>query len=278
MRVYISADMEGATGVTNSDDVWLGRPEFARFRKLLTGDVNAAVEGAVDAGATEVVINEAHGPARNILIEELNPHAEMITGYFKPLGMMEGINERFDAALFVAFHAKAGTDAAIMDHTLRGKEIVGLKINGTSAGEIALCSAVAGSFNVPVALVTGDDKATAEATSLLGNVETVTVKQALNRFVAKCAPPEVTSRKIRAATKTALGRVKELKPYKIDSPVQFEVEFNSTAVTAMATLIPEVRREGSRSVSISADNFIDAYKRLRAAIIVGSTAADSIYG
>jgi D-amino peptidase len=270
--------MEGATGVTNSDDVFAGKSEYPRFRKLLTKDVNSAVRGAVDAGATEIVINEAHGSARNILIEELEPHAEMITGYYKPLGMMEGIDNRFDAAFFVAFHAMSGTDAAILDHTIRGKEIINLKINGKPAGEIALCAGVAGCFNVPVALVTGDDKTTAEASALLGNVGTVTVKQTLSRFVAKCLPPEVTSEKIRAGAKAALERVNDLKPYKIDAPVRFDIDFNSTAVATMAALLPEVTREGARSVSLHGDNYLEAYKRFRAAVILGTSAADSIYG
>ncbi|HKM50025.1 MAG TPA: M55 family metallopeptidase [Candidatus Bathyarchaeia archaeon] len=278
MRVYISADMEGATGVTNSDDVFSDRPGFERFRRLLTRDVNSVVEGAVDAGATEILINESHGPARNILIEELNSHAEMITGYYKPLGMMEGINESFDAAMFVAFHAMSGTDAAVMDHTIRGKEVLKLTINGKPVGEIALCSAVAGWFNVPVVLVTGDDKVAAEAKALLGDVETVIVKQALNRFVARCAPPEVTTKKIRHGAKTALSRIKDFKPYKLDTPVRFDVDFNSTAVASMAALLPEVTREGPRSISFRADNFIDAYKRFRATVILGTTAADSVYG
>ena len=279
MRVYISADMEGATGVTNSDDVFLAGSGFDRFRKLLTRDVNSAVAGAVDAGATEIIINESHGPARNILIEELDPRAEMITGYYyKPLGMMEGMDGSFDAAFFVAFHAMAGTDAAVMDHTMRGKEVLNVKVNGKPVGELGLCSAIAGYFNVPVALVTGDDKVAAEARALLGNVETVIVKQSLNRFVAKCAPPEVTSKKIRAAAKQALGRTNEFKPYKIESPVRFDVEFNSTAVAATATLIPEVAREGPRTVSFHANSLLEGYNRFRAAVILGSTAADSIYG
>jgi D-amino peptidase len=278
MRVYISADMEGATGVTNPDDVFIDRPGFERFRRLLTRDVNAAVEGAVDAGADEIVINESHGPAKNILIEELNPHAEMITGYFKPLGMMEGINDGYDAAMFVAFHAMAGTDAAVLDHTIRGKEILKLAINGKAAGELALCSAVAGSFGVPVVLVTGDDKVAAEAKALLGNVETVIVKQALSRFVARCAPPEVTTKKIRQAARTALSRAKEFKPYKLEAPIRFDVEFNTTVAASMAALLPEVKREGPRSVSLGADDFIEAYKRFRAAVILGSTATDSVYG
>jgi D-amino peptidase len=270
--------MEGATGVTNRDDVFLGGSGFDRFRKLLTRDVNSAVAGAVDAGATEIIINESHGPARNILIEELDPRAEMITGYYKPLGMMEGIDSSFDAAFFVAFHAMAGTDAAVMDHTMRGKEVINLKVNGTPFGEVGLCSAIAGYFNVPVALVTGDDKVAAEARALLGRVETVIVKQALNKFVAKCAPPEVTSKKIRAAAKQALGRTKEFKPYKIQMPVRFDIEFNSTAIAGMATLLPEVTREGPRLVSFHANNFLEAYNRFRAAVILGTTAADSVYG
>jgi D-amino peptidase len=278
MRVYISADMEGATGVTGPDDVIAGRPGYERFRKLLTGDVNAAVEGAVEAGATEVLVNESHGQARNILIEELNSKAEMITGYNKPLGMMEGINDSFAAAMLVAYHAMAGTTAAVMDHTYRGKEVINLRLNGKLAGEVALSSAVAGAFDVPVVMVTGDDKVAAEAKVLLGNVETAIVKEGLDRFVAKCAAPDITRRRIRDAAKKAVGRLREFKPYKVDLPVSVEVEFSTTAIAAAAALMPGIDRVSSRSISFRAKDFLEAYRTFRAAILLGCTTADSVYG
>ena len=278
MRVYISADMEGATGVTGPDDVFLGGSGYDRFRKLLTRDVNSAIEGAVEGGAHEILVNESHGPARNILIEELNAKAEMITGYNKPLGMMEGINDSFDGAMLVAFHAMSGTKAAVMDHTMRGKEVINLRLNGRPAGEIALCSAVAGCFKVPVVLVTGDDKVAAEAKGFLGNIETVVVKEAIDRFAAKCTPPEVTAKKIHNAAMRAMRRLKDFKPYTVDTPARFDVDFNSTAVAAAAALIPGVTREGPRSISFSSDNFLDGYRTFRAAVILGCTTANAIYG
>jgi D-amino peptidase len=278
MRIYLSVDMEGATGVTGPDDVNPGKPAYERFRKLLTRDVNAAIEGANKGGATKIVVNEAHNGMRNILIEELNPKAEMISGFTKPLCMMEGIDETFDAAFLIAYHARAGTKAGVLNHTLFGKEIVNIKINEKLVGETAISSILAGYFGVPVVLVTGDDKVAREAVDLLGDVETAIVKEGMDRYVAKCLTPEESARKIKESAEKAMGRVKEFKPYEVKTPIKFEVEFISTAMAALTTLIPGVKREESRTISLTSQNILEGYKKFWAALLLSSTAADKIFG
>lgn len=278
MKIYLSVDMEGATGVTGPDDVNPGKPAYERFRKLLTRDVNAAIEGAIKGGATKIVVNEAHNGMRNILIEELNPKAEMISGFTKPLCMMEGIDKTFDAAFLIAYHARAGTKAGILNHTLFGKEIVNIKINEKLVGETAISSILAGYFGVPVVLVTGDDKVAREAVDLLGDVETAIVKEGMDRYVAKCLTPEESAIKIRESAESALKRVKKFKPYKAETPIKFEVELISTAMAAVATLIPSVRREEPRTISLTSKDVLEGYKKFWAALLLSSTAADKIFG
>lgn len=278
MKVYLSADMEGATGVTGSDDVNPAKPEYQRFRKLLTRDVNAAIEGAIEGGAEKAVVNEAHFRMRNILIEELNPKAEMISGSTKPLCMMEGIDKTFDAAFLLAYHARAGTQAAVLNHTLFGATIVDVRINEDLVGEIAISSILAGYFDVPVVLVTGDDKATREAINLLGDVETAVVKQGIDRYVAKCLTPEESVGRIRESAERALRRVKDFKPYRIETPIKFEVEFVSTAMAAVATLIPCVERKGPRTISLTSQNVLEGFGTFWAALQLSSTATDEMYG
>jgi len=278
LKIYLSADMEGATGVTGPDDVNPSKPAYERFRKLLTSDVNAAIEGAIKGGASKIVVNEAHNGMRNILIEELNSKAEIISGFTKPLCMMEGIYNTFDAAFLIAYHARAGAEAGILNHTLFGRTIVNIKINENSVGEAAISSILAGYFGVPIVLVTGDDKVAREAVDLLGDVETAIVKEGIDRYVARCLTPEESAKKIRESAERALRRVKELKPYKVETPITFEVEFVSTAMAALATLIPDVKREESRTISLTSPDVLEGYKKFWATLLLSSTAADQIFG
>ena len=278
MRVYISADMEGTSGITGPDDVSPGKPAYERFRKLLTKDVNAAIEGAIKGGASQILVNEAHNGMRNILIEELNPKAEMISGFTKPLCMMEGIDNSFDAVFLVAYHAMAGTEAAILNHTLWGKEILNIRVNDRPVGETALSSMAAGYFGAPVVLVTGDDKVAKEAKDLLGDIETAVVKEGIDRYVAKCLTPEESAKRIREAAERALGRVKEFKPYKPRTPIRFEVDFVSTAIAATATLIPGIKKENPRTISFTSEDVFEGYKELFAALLLANTSADPTFG
>jgi D-amino peptidase len=272
MKVFISADMEGTTGVTAWDDVNPEKPSYQRFRKFLTRDVNAAIEGAIEAGATEVVVNEAHDGMRNILIEELNTKARMITGFEgKKLCMMEGIDETFDAVFLVAYHAKAGTDAGILNHTLIGS-IHNFWINDVLVGESGISASLAGHYNVPVVLVTGDDKVAKEAKDLLGNPETAIVKEGIDRYSAKCLTPEESSGRIRQAAKKALTRLKEYKPYRVKTPVKLDVEFTSANMASLASSIPGVVREGTRKISLTSKDVVAGWNIVWPSILLSMAA------
>jgi D-amino peptidase len=276
VKVFISADMEGATGITASKHTASDSPEYGRMRKLLTQDVNAAIEGACEAGATEVLVNDSHGSMINILIEELDSRARLISGSTKQLAQSQGVDSSFDAAFFVAYHAMEGTQDAVINHTLLGRTVSRVLLNGQLVGETGLNAAIAAHFGVPVVLVTGDDKVSAEARARLGDIETVCVKQGLDRFVANCLPPAQTKKMIKEGAARAMRRAKEIKPVVMSKPVTFEVEFKTTAETTLATLFPEVKLIGPKTISLTGDDMISAFKMFWGALILGRAGAGGV--
>jgi len=268
MRVYISCDMEGISGVVAPEHVTSKEDEYKRFRRLMTREVNAAVEGALEGGATEIIVNDAHGSMRNILIEELNPAARLITGSPKPLGMMQGIDEDFDAAFFIGYHARAGTFHSILDHTYSGRVVYRVLLNGVEVGETGLNAALAGAFGVPVALVTGDRMVVEEAKALLGDVETVAVKESFGRFAARCLVPQEAHRLIREAAAKALSR--KSRPFRLEPPVTLRVAFINSAHADMAELIPGSRRLDARTVEFTDEDYATVYRVFRAMVLLAS--------
>ena len=210
MRVYISVDMEGVAGVVHEDQTDPTEPrhagEYNRMRRLMTSEANAAIEGAVEAGATRILVNDSHWLMRNLLAEELHPSAELLSGGPKLRSMVEGVELGFDAAIFVGYHAMAGTRHAIIDHTYTGT-VHEARLNGRPVGELGINAALAGSYGVPVAMVSGDQALAAEAKALLGDaVETVVVKHAVGRFAARSVSPAESCRRIREGAAAALPR------------------------------------------------------------------------
>jgi D-amino peptidase len=271
MKVFISADMEGATGVAVPNHVGKSDAgEYARMRRLLTGDVNAAVRGAVAAGAAECLVTDAHGSMTNILIEELDEHARLTSGSNKHLCQMEGVDSSYTAALFVAYHAREGTEDGLLNHTLLGGTVAEMRCNGRPFGETALNAAIAGHFGVPVALVTGDDKVCAEAQAYLGDVEVVPVKIAYERLVANSLPPVRTRELIAAGAARAVERAArgEIKPFVVPGPVAFEIDFKSTAGVKMALLFPEVELLGPKRLRVQAADYLAAFRLLWGTLII----------
>ncbi|HET7425411.1 MAG TPA: M55 family metallopeptidase, partial [Gemmatimonadales bacterium] len=225
MRVYISVDMEGVAGVVHEDQTDPIDPrhagEYNRFRRLMTAEANAAIEGALAAGADRVLVNDSHWLMMNLLAEGLHPAAELLSGGPKARSMVEGIELGFDAALFVGYHARAGVAHATIDHTYTSR-VHEARLNGRPVGELAINAALAGTWDVPVALVSGDQALAAEARELLGPaVETVIVKHAVGRFAARSVAPTVACRLIREGTAAALGRPHA--PLRLETPVRLEV-------------------------------------------------------
>jgi D-amino peptidase len=261
MKVYISCDMEGISGIVAGKQTEMNGEEYKRAQKLMTGELNAAIEGALAGGATEILVNDSHGSMRNILIEELNPSAQLISGSPKPLSMMQGIDGSFDAAFFVGYHAQAGTAYSVLDHTYSGI-VYQVSLNGRPMGETGLNAALAGYFGVPVVLVSGDKLLVEEAKALLGPVEGVAVKESYGRYAAKCLAPEEVHRLIREAAERALSM--EGKPFVVEPPITLAIDFTSSAHLDMAELIPGSRRTGGRHIEYTHDDFLTVYKVWRA--------------
>jgi len=261
MKILIAADMEGISGVVNWNHTDPGHGEYARFRKLMTAEVNAAIEGALDSGADEVVVSDGHGPGTNILIEELDARARLNTGTPSPFAMVEGIGPDVDGAIFVGYHARAGTPSAVHDHTWSGAA-ANVWLNGTAVGEIGLNAAVCGHFDAPVIAISGCRAACAEAVELLGEVETAPVKEAFSRTAAECLAPEAARALIREATARAVERLRTGKApasWKVEAPVEVAVEFTDSGMADRASLLPGARREGKR-VAYTAGDMPAAYR------------------
>jgi D-amino peptidase len=266
MRVYISVDMEGVAGVVHEDQTDPIDPrhagEYNRFRRLMTAEANAAIEGALSAGAERVLVNDSHWLMMNLLAEELHPAAELLSGGPKARSMVEGVEDGFDAALFVGYHARAGVGHAIIDHTYTSR-VHEARLNGRPVGELAINAALAGTYDVPVALVSGDQSLAAEARELLGpSVETVVVKHAVGRFAARSVAPSVACRLIRDGAAAALQRPHA--PLRIPAPVRLEVDFQLTQMADMAELAPGSVRTAGRTVSYTHDDYREVFRAWRA--------------
>jgi len=267
MRVYISVDMEGVAGVVHEDQTNPIDPrcasEYARFRKLMTAEANAAIQGAVDAGATRVLVNDSHWTMRNLLAEELHEVAELVSGGPKPRSMMEGIDAGFDAALCIGYHARAGTRHAILDHTYTDR-LIDVRLNGRSVGELGLNAALAGVFDVPVVLVSGDSATATEAHDLLGeDVATVIVKEAVGRHAARSLAPAVACRRIREAATKVLKR-KRMKPFTVEAPITLEADFSKTVEADMAEIVPGTIRTSGRTVAFTHHDYREVFRAWRA--------------
>jgi D-amino peptidase len=278
MRIYLSVDMEGVTGVAAAKHVQPGERDYDRFRKLMTQDANAAIEGALAGGATEVVVSDGHGPMTNLLIEELHPAARLMSGSNKLLGQMEGIDGGFGAAFLVGYHQREGGGDGILNHTFIGRIVYEVRINGEPADEAAVNTGLAGAFGVPVALVAGDHTVCAEAERRIPGVVTAPVKEAFDRYVGLSLTPERSRALIRERATEAVHAVQtsRITPRRPPSPVTFEIDFKRTAPARMATLFPGVERRGPRTIAITDTDYVRAFKLAWGCMIVGMASAEGI--
>jgi D-amino peptidase len=251
MKVFISADIEGVSGVVDRDDAVVGAREYERARRLMTADVNAAIAGAYEGGATQVLVNDAHSKMRNLIVEDLDPRAEVIQGVVKRGCMMEGLDESFAAVFFVGYHSRAGNPFGVMNHTMWSRGFQNLFLNGAPVGEIGVNAAYAGQFGVPVVLVTGDQTAVQEAQELLGPLASAVTKQALGRFTARLLAPSKAQELTRQAARDALARLADFKPYVLPKPVTMGIEFTSSAMADVCSWIPTVRKISPRNIEFS---------------------------
>ncbi|MGQ9564983.1 MAG: M55 family metallopeptidase [Candidatus Bathyarchaeales archaeon] len=272
MKIFISADMEGIAGITSPEHTMREGKEHERARRLMTGEVNAAIEGVLKAcNPKTILVNDSHGTMRNIIPEELHEAAELVTGTPKPLEMMQGIDKSYDAAFFIGYHAMRGSYPSVLEHTFSGKVVFDVFLNGKRVGETALNAAMAGVFGVPVALVTGDRAVTDEAKMFLGNVETVTVKEAVGRYAAKCLSPTKAQALIKDAAYKAVKNIGRFKPFQVKPPIKLDVVFFHTGMAELAQFVPGSRRTDGRTVSFTSKDFLEIHKAFVAMVLLAGT-------
>jgi D-amino peptidase len=247
-KVYISADMEGVVGVVTGEQLGTSGFEYARFRELMTAEVLAAIDGARAAGAGEIVVSDSHGNMQNLLIEKLPADIRLIRGAPRPLGMMEGIDESFDAVVFIGYHAATSNPRGVRAHTYSSARLADVRLNGESVPEGVLNAAVAGHFGVPVIMVSGDDVAVAELQSVLGDVEGAVVKRAIGFHAAESLMPQKAYELIRERVRIALSRLDQFRPYRVTTPVTLEVRFKNYRPSEVLSWLPDVERIDSHTI------------------------------
>jgi D-amino peptidase len=255
MRVFISVDMEGVSGLTDPEEMRAGGRGYERGCELMTADANAAVTGAFSAGASGAVVTDSHGSTKNLRADLIDPRCTLIRGPYRPLRMGQGLAGSFDAAMFVGYHARAGVPHGVLNHTWMGREIHNLYLNDEVCGEIRLVAGLAGSMGVPVALVTGDEACCDEARELLGDVETVAVKKGIDKFSAELVPPSRAQTMIRDAAARSLRDPSRFQPYVVPAPYSLGIEWSSTAMAEACGMIPTVKRLDTRTVEFTSDDY-----------------------
>lgn len=272
MDVFISVDMEGLAGVTSMRQIVRGTDDYARARQMMTDEANAAVAGAIEAGATRVVVSDSHGDMGNLLPDRLDRRAELVAGTPKlPWSMLTGIGPDFACALFIGYHAGGGTEAAVLDHTYTGF-FTDVRVNGDTWNETHLNAALAGSFGVPVGLVTGDDKCCEQAKRLKG-IRTVAVKQGIGRHVASSLSPHVAHERIRRAAIEAVRASRELLVFRPKPPLVLEIDMANTACAELAALAPGTERPAPRTARFESEDVQEMIRCLLAWMYLGRHAA-----
>ena len=262
LKVFISVDMEGITGVVNWEDVSRDGKDYEYFREIMTKETNAAIEGALEAGATEILVRDSHGSARNILPEMLNRNAKLLrdwSGGFK--SMMEGIDKTFDAVIFIGYHSKAGTPNALLEHTMSSRNIADVSINGISFPEAGINALIGGYYNVPVAFIAGELAVCQQAKKLIGEIETVAVKEGIGN-AALNLHPEVAHEKIREGVKKALLSLKKYKPYKLKSPYKLVLKLKNEELVHEKSFYPGAKRTGDWELTFESKDLLEVMKAL----------------
>ena len=257
LKIYISADMEGLTGAVTSEQLGPDGFEYARFRQIMTDEVNAAIEGAREAGATEILVADSHGNGQNLLIDQLPEDVQVVRSWPRPLGMVQGIDETFDGVIFIGYHSSTTNPDGVRAHTTSSARLAAVRVNGTEMTEGSFNAAIAGHFGVPVIMISGDDAVVSEVQSVLGGIEGAVVKWAYSFHSARTLHPAAGRALIREKARAAVTRISEFSPYTPDTPIQFEVTFKNYRPTQILAYLPQVERIDSHSIRFVGDDMVD---------------------
>ncbi|HUZ22935.1 MAG TPA: M55 family metallopeptidase [Streptosporangiaceae bacterium] len=274
MKIFLSSDMEGTAGVVGWEQCVGDGPEAAAGRRLLLAEVNAAIEGAIEGGATQIVVNDSHSTMRNLPADELAGEASYISGSHKPLYMMQGLDESFDAVLFVSYHGSIGAPAGL-SHTYNPRAVVEVTLNGTVTGEAGINALVAAHYGVPVVLVTGDRCACEETAALIPGVHSAIVKEHVSRLAAHSLHPARACSLIRDQAQAAVSAAAGTSPPPLD-PGVLEVFVRTTDIAEAATWVRGVERAGPRQLRIQGEDLLATYRAFCAAILLTRSVAEAV--
>ncbi|MBM3497260.1 MAG: aminopeptidase [Armatimonadetes bacterium] len=270
MKLFISADIEGISGVTNDAQASQTGPQFAEARRWMTGDVNAAIEGAIEAGVTQVLVKDAHGWALNLLPDGIDERATLLQGWGVEDGMMEGLTEAYGLAFLVGYHPRAGTPDGVLSHTWSGA-LRRLVVNGIEMGEMGLSALFAGALGVPIALVTTCEAGSRQARELLPWVETASVKRGITRFAAELIPIKRAQDVIRDAARRAVERRGEMEPLQLQAPFVVRTTWSSPGMAQTCAAHEGLALVDEYTVEFSETDQLAALRRLRQVFRIAQT-------
>jgi len=254
MKIYISADFEGVTGVVDRHQCFPGHPDFEHARRRWIEDINAIIEGGIEGGASEFLVNEAHAAMNYMLPELLHPKASYISGYVKRDNQMEGLDPSFAGAVIMG-HAMAGTAGGVLNHSYVMRDVVALRLNGKAVGELALNAYWGALLGVPLVLVVGDDKFAEEAKALIPEIENAVVKRGLSQFTAQNLPLQDARQVIRETARKAVERAGGFSPLELPESFELEIDFSLSEIAHLCSLIPGVERVSGRTIRYQSTDY-----------------------
>ena len=257
LKIYISADMEGVVGAVTGEQLGPGGFEYERFRQFMTNEVNAAIDAARAAGATEFVISDSHGNGQNLLIEQLPDDVTVIRSWPRELSMMAGIDESFDGVIFIGYHASTNNTRGVRAHTMSSANITSVRLNGMTMTEGSMNAAMAGHFGVPVIMVSGGDVAVAENQVIIGDIEGAVVKWASGFHSARTLTPEAAYEVIRTRTKSAIDRIEDFEPYVLETPIELELSLKHYQPVELLSYLANVEKVNSHTIRFVGKDIIE---------------------
>jgi D-amino peptidase len=273
MKVFISVDIEGISGVVGSSETGRDKGEYGKARDLMVADVNAAIDGIYAFGDAEIVVSDAHGGMKNIDPNKLNEDAKLIRGTPKPLTQMAGIDDSFDAAMFIGYHSKKGTLHGILSHTISGRVIESVTINGMEVGETAINAAIAGYYGVPLIFVAGDLAVANETKEINPEIEVAAVKEAVSRTAAICLHPVKARKLITERSTMALKKKDSIEPFRFKSPFEIIVKYANARMADAVEFMPSAERIDGKTIKLVQHDYLKAFGALRASIYIAGAVA-----
>ncbi|MGZ3506961.1 MAG: M55 family metallopeptidase [Vulcanimicrobiaceae bacterium] len=272
MKIYISCDMEGTAGVCSWEQVDARgyKPDYFIYQKYMTQEVRAALEGARGAGATDVLVNDSHGPMRNLLFDELPDDIRVIFGNRKPFSMAEGLDRTFGGVFFTGYHASIGAANGTLCHTYSPGVIYDVRVNGIRCSEATLNAGIAGYYGVPLLLVTGDRTTVDEVTAQMPWVTGVAIKESIGNYSVDSLSPQAAQAAIRAGAAQAIGNAAKARPFVFEPPITLEIDVTRVEQADLIELIPGFERVGSRTVRLIHDDYPTVFKAFVAAFRMGA--------